>query len=100
MHLAPVRTTSHSMTTVFELLKNNQPLPSDMCLLELYYFCKAHKLVAHDHFIKYWNDGKSKQPLRDILKAYYPPLDYGHELKDGFVGLTVYVEFAKQAFGV
>lgn len=100
MHPAPVKTTSHPMTTVFELLKNNQPLPTGMCDLEIYYFCKAHKLVAHDHFIAYWNDGKSKQPLRNVLTAFYPPLEYNHKLEDGFLGLASYVESAKQIFGV
>ena len=97
---APAKTTSHSMHETFTALKNNQPLPDDMCLLEIYYFAKAHKLVAYDHFITYWNDGRSKQPLRNILKAYYPPLEYCHAMEEGFVGLTVYVEFAKRVFGV
>ena len=100
MHPAPAKTTSHSMTTTFELLKNNQPLPPDMCLLEIYYFCKAHKLVAHDHFIKYWNDGRSKQVLHDVLDAYYPPLKCCHTMEEGFVGLTIYVAVAKEIFGV
>ena len=99
MHPAPAKITSYPITATFELLKNNQLLPSDMCNLELYYFCKAHKLVAYDHFIAYWNDGRSKQPLRDILNSFYPPLNYGHPLEGGFVGLTVYVESARQVFG-
>ena len=97
---APAKTTSHSMYDTFIALKNNQPLPDDMCLLEIYYFCKAHKLVAYDHFIAYWNDGRSKQVLHDILDAYYPPLKCCHTVEEGFVGLTIYVAAAKEVFGV
>ena len=97
---APAKTTSHSMYDTFIALKNNQPLPDDMCLLEIYYFVKAHKLVAYDHFNAYWNDGRSKQVLHDILDAYYPPLKYCHTMEEGFVGLTVYVAAAREIFGV
>ena len=97
---APAKTTGHFICDTFIALKNNQPLPSSMSLLESYYFCKAHKLVAYDHFIAYWNDGRSKQVLRDILDTYYPPLDYCHTMEEGFVGLTVYVAAAREVFGV
>ena len=97
---APPRTTSHPIHDTFIALKNNQPLPDDMCLLEACYFIKAHKLVAYDHFIAYWNDGRSKQILRDILAAYYPPLEYCHPMEEGYVGLDIYVAVAKEIFGV
>ena len=97
---APAKTTSHPMHDTFTALKNNQPLPDDMCLVEAYYFIKAHKLVAFDHFIAYWNDGRSKQILHDILDAYYPPLKCCHAMEEGFVGLDIYVAVAKEIFGV
>lgn len=96
---APVRSTSHSMLDVFTILKNNGPFPTDMCTVEAYYFAKAHKLVAYDHFMAYWNDGRSKQILRDVLAAHYPPLKYCHTMEEGFVGLDVYVAVAKEVFG-
>lgn len=46
----------------------------------------------------YWNDGRSKQILRDILAAYYPPLEYCHSMEEGFVGLDIYVAVAKEIF--
>ena len=98
MILSPTRTTSHPIRDTFIALNNNQPLPTDMCLVEAYYFVKAHKLVTFDHFIKYWNDGRSKQLLNDILTAYYPPLTYGHSLEDGYEGLEIYVEVAQSVF--
>ena len=100
MYPAPIQPLAYSMREIFTQLKNNQSLPIGMGTLEAYYFCKAHKLVAYDHFIGYWRDGRSKQPLRDILAAHYPPLEYGHKQEDGFVGLTAYVNIAKEVFGV
>lgn len=97
---APARSTSHSLVDVFTTIKNNGPLPTAMCTAEAYYFVKAHKLVAYDHFIKYWNDGRSKQILRDILNDHYPPLSTNHALEDGYIGLTIYVSVAKSVFGV
>lgn len=95
---APAKTTSHPMHDTFIAIKNNQPLPDDMCLLEAYYFVKAHKLVALDHFLTYWTDGRSKQLLRDILTAHYPPLDYCHSEENGFDLLSDYVAIAKTVF--
>ena len=97
---APVKSTSHPMLDVFTILKNNGPFPTDMCTVEAYYFVKAHKLVAYDHFIKYWNDGRSKQILHNILNDHYPPLQYCHALEDGYTGLDIYVSVAKSVFGV
>ena len=94
---APILVTTHLAATVFQLLKNNQSLP-DMDLTEAYYFVKAHKLVAIDHFIAYWNDGRFKQLLIDILEAHYPPLTYCHPLEEGYEGLENYVEIAKTMF--
>lgn len=95
---APAKTTSHPMHDTFIALKNNQPLPDDMCLLEAYYFVKAHKLVALDHFLAYWTDGRSKQLLRRVLTAHYPPLDYCHSEENGFDLLSDYVAIAKTVF--
>ena len=95
---SPTRTTSHPIRDTFIALSNNQPLPTDMCLVEVYYFVKAHKLVAFDHFINYWNDGRSKQILVDVLAAHYPPLTYGHSLENGYEGLEIYVEVAQSVF--
>ena len=94
---APITVTTYSAAAIFQLLKNNQPLP-DMDLVEAYYFVKAHKLVAIDHFMAYWKDGRSKQLLIDILKAHYPPLTYCHPLEEGYEGLENYVEIAKTIF--
>lgn len=41
---APAKTTSHPMHDTFIALKNNQPLPDDMCLVEAYYFIKPTNL--------------------------------------------------------
>ena len=95
---APAKTTSYPMYDTFIALKNNQPLPDDMCLLEAYYFIKAHKLAALDHFLSYWTDGRSKQLLRRILTAHYPPLDYCHSEENGFDLLSDYVAIAKTVF--
>lgn len=93
----PVFQTTASKVAVFAALKTNQPLP-DMSTVEAYLFCKAHKLVALDHFLSYWTDGRSKQLLRDILTAHYPPLDYGHPEENGFDLLSDYVAIAKTVF--
>lgn len=93
----PVFQTTASKVAVFAALKANQPLP-DMSTVETYLFCKAHKLVALDHFLSYWNDGRDKQPLHDILTAYYPPLGYCHSEENGFDLLSDYVAIAKTVF--
>lgn len=97
---SPTRTTTHPVKETFIALSNNEPLPADMCLVEAYYFTKAHKLVALDHFMCYWNDGRSKRILTDILKAHYPPLEYNHALEDGYECLDVYVEIARSVFNI
>lgn len=95
---APPRSTSHSMIDVFTTIKNNGPLPTDMCTVEAYYFIKAHKLVDLDHFLSYWADGHNKKLLRSILTAHYPPLDYCHSEENGFDLLSDYVAIAKTVF--
>ena len=55
----PIFITTASKVAVFAALKANQPLP-EMSTVEAYLFCKAHKLVALDHFLSYWTDGRSK----------------------------------------
>ena len=82
---------------LFRLLKHGKPFPS-LPIKEAYYLAKAHKLVNKKHFINYWQDGKSKRRLRDILKAYYPPLEYCHKLENGLPLLQYYVKIAKIAF--
>ena len=93
----PVFQTTASKVAVFAALKANQPLP-EMSTVEAYLFCKAHKLVALDHFLAYWADGRSKQLLCDILIAHYPPLDYCHSEENGFDLLSDYVAIAKTVF--
>ena len=93
----PIFITTASKVAVFAALKANQLLP-DMSTLEAYLFCKAHKLVAFDHYMTYWNDGRDKQPLHDILTAHYPPLDYCHSEENGFDLLSDYVAIAKTVF--
>ena len=93
----PVFQTTASKVTVFAALKANQPLP-EMSTVEAYLFCKAHKLVALDHFLSYWTDGRSKQVLRRVLTARYPPLDYCHSEENGFDLLSDYVAIAKTVF--
>ena len=95
---SPTSTTTHPIKETFIALSNNEPLPADMCTVEAYYFVKAHKLVAFDHFMRYWNDGRSKQVLIDVLNANYPPLEYNHALEDGYESLGVYVEIARSVF--
>ena len=82
---------------IFLDLKDNKPFPQ-LAIIEAYYYCKAHKLVAPIHFNSYWTDGKSKQPLIDILDAHSPPLTYCHNQQDGYIGLDDYVELAKGIF--
>lgn len=93
----PVFQTTASKAAVFAALKANQPLP-EMSTVEAYLFCKAHKLVALDHFLAYWTDGHSNQLLRDILTAHYPPLDCNHPEANGFDLLSDYVAIAKTVF--
>ena len=93
----PVFQTTASKVAVFAALKANQSFPK-MSTVEAYLFCKAHKLVALDHFLTYWTDGRDKQPLRDILTTYYPPLDYCHSEENGFDLLSDYVAIAKTVF--
>ena len=93
----PVFQTTASKVAVFAALKANQPLP-EMSTVEAYLFCKAHKLAALDHFLSYWTDGRSKQLLRNILTAHYPPLDYCHSEENGFDLLSDYVAIAKTVF--
>ena len=93
----PVFQTTASKVAVFAALKANQSLPN-MSTVEAYLFCKAHKLAALDHFLAYWTDGRSKQLLRSILTARYPPLDYCHSEENGFDLLSDYVAIAKTVF--
>ena len=93
----PVFQTTASKVAVFAALKANQPLPK-MSTVEAYLFCKAHKLVALDHFLSYWADGRNKKLLRSILTAHYPPLDYCHSEENGFDLLSDYVAIAKTVF--
>ena len=93
----PVFQTIASKVAVFAALKANQPLPK-MSTVEAYLFCKAHKLAALDHFLSYWTDGRSKQLLRRVLTAHYPPLDYCHSVENGFDLLSDYVAIAKTVF--
>ena len=65
---------------------------------EAYFIVKAHKLVASEHFYTFWNDGRDKQILRDILHDHYPPLEYSHKLEDGYPELTDYVTLAQPIF--
>lgn len=85
------------MRSTFEALKAGKPFPT-LPTHEAYFFAKAHKLVAHNHFISYWNSGRDKQPLTDILSAYYPPLEYNHTQSQGLPGLDQYVLAATQVF--
>lgn len=83
---------------IFEQLKANQPFPVFASTKEAYFYVKAHKLVAQAHFHQYWNDGRSKQPLTDILNDHYPPLEYCHDQPKGYPGLDAYVTLANEVF--
>lgn len=82
---------------IFQLLKTGLDLPP-MSTAEAYFYVKAHKLVARADFSQYWNSGRNKQLLRDILTDHYPPLEYCHDQDNGYVGLDVYVDLAKTIF--
>lgn len=84
--------------SIFLALKANQPFPVFASTKEAYFYVKAHKLVAPSHFYQYWNDGRSKQPLTDILNDHYPPLEYCHDQPKGYPGLDAYVTLANEAF--
>ena len=84
--------------SIFLTLKANQPFPVFASTKEAYFYVKAHKLVAPGHFYQYWNDGRSKQPLIDILKGNYPPLEYCHDQPKGYPGLDAYVTLANEVF--
>lgn len=86
--------------SVFLALKANKPFPVFATTREAYFYVKAHKLVAYDHFIKYWQDGRSKQPLIDILDDHYPPLEHCHEQSKGYAGLDAYVNMVNEVFNV
>ena len=86
------------MKQIFEDLKNNKSLPQFASTREAYYYVKAHKLAAPAHFYSYWNSGRDKQILRDILNDHYPPLDYCHPLEKGYPELTEYYTVAVEVF--
>ena len=82
---------------IFSDLKANKPFPQ-LPTKEAYFYAKAHKLVATDHFYAYWNSGRDKQPLIDILADHYPPLKYNHTQAKGYPGLDTYVDICKEIF--
>ena len=86
--------------SIFLALKANKPFPTFTSTKEAYFYIKAHKLVAHDHFIHYWQDGRSKQPLIDVLADHYPPLEHCHEQSQGYAGLDAYANMANEVFNV
>ena len=70
---------------------------------EIYYFAKAHKLANLDHFLKFWQDGRDKTPLHQILAEFYPPQNYNNTLEEaishtGFEELQVYYNIATTIF--
>lgn len=82
---------------IFHDLKAGLDLPP-MSTAEAYFYVKAHKLVARADFNQYWQSGRDKQLLGDILADHYPPLEYDHDQAKGYVGLDTYVDLAKEVF--
>lgn len=75
-----------------------QPLVEAPTIVK-YYVIKAHKLVNEGHFMAYWRDGKSKDPLRAVLKHLYSDktgdaLQHCHQASEGLPKLSKYVEIA------
>lgn len=85
--------------TILEQFKKGlHPNLDALSIRQVYFLCKAHKLVAPEHFYAMWNDGRSKAPLTRVLHAFYPPLEPNHPLEKGMDGLDQYVEIAKEIF--
>lgn len=78
--------------------KGHYPI-AHLSTLEQYYYCKAHKLANTEHFERFWTSGRSKDPLRAILKAFYPPLEFCHSVDEGFPDLSSYVAVASPILG-
>ena len=79
--------------------------------LEYYYYIKAYKLINPSSFYIYCGLHKGTEFGKDnpnatkfllmlyaILDENYPPLEYGHQQQDGYIGLDNYVELAKRVF--
>jgi hypothetical protein len=88
----------HPDINIFKDFKQGIYAISHLPIKEQYFYVKAHKLVALEHFLAFWNDGKDRQPCRDILNAFYPPLEHNHEEQDGLPGLSAYVKLARKVF--
>lgn len=93
-----------TIEAIFTKLLNNEDISTlDITLQEKYFFYKAHKLADQIHFINYWNDGRSKSLLQDILAAFYPPQTYCNSLEEaitnpGFEPLARYYTIACRIF--
>lgn len=67
-----------------------------------YYIIKAHKIVCMEHYHDYWNDGRSKDPIRAVLSSLYSydedALQYCHSSANGLPALAKYIEAAESVF--
>ena len=75
--------------------KSNDEIFGGMCTKEVYFYAKAVWVVNIEEFYGFWQDGRSKALLTQVLKDHYPPLKDCHEQKDGYEGLDEYVAVAK-----
>lgn len=87
-----------TINEIFVEIKNGIYSIEHLTTKEQYFFIKAHQIVDRAHYSSFWNDGRSKQPLIDLLKEHYPPLAEGHSMENGYEGLNKYVEEAKKVF--
>ena len=70
---------------------------------EYYFYMKAYKLVDEQGFYAYCRRHKQSNPaflamLHSIIDDHYPPLEYNHQAKDGYKGLSNYIHYCKQVF--
>ena len=114
MQINPQTSVPQPDIQIFQSMKANIDITTilpNATTLEYYYYIKAYKLVDCKAFYSYCklhkgtnlskshpNATKFLLMLYAILDENYPPLEYGHNQQDGYIGLDDYVELAKGVF--
>lgn len=93
------------ITDYFQAIKGGQDITKLLPKAdskEYYFYIKAYKLVDEQGFLAYCRVHKQNLAflgmLNKILSDHYPPLEYNHEAKDGYKGLSNYIHYCKQVF--
>ena len=97
--------TTEQIEATYRLILSGAPNPifDYLTTREVYYLAKAHELANLNHFLNFWNDGRDKTPLRQIIAEFYPPQNYNNTLEEaishpGYEELQVYYNIATTVF--